>query len=357
MADDQGEKTEKPSPKKFKEAREKGQVARSRDLGLAVSSLAVTAVLAAIGPMVVQRLAARVTEALTAIGQTSARTLQPEDLTSLVLDNGGLVALLVGPIAATAIVASVATAAAQGGLRFAPAALRIDVARLNPAAGLGRLKPSQSWVDTLRTILAVAVIVAVALPIGEATALDGLRFPWMSPVSAAGHGWAAVRRLLWLGGFGLLAVGAADYALQLWRHVTSLKMSKQEVQDEGKSTEGSAETKGRVRKLQRNMARRRMLRDTAHATVVVTNPTHYAVALEYRREKSPAPIVVAKGRDLLALRIREIARKNGVPIIENPPLARALHQGAEVGEPIPAALIGAVAEVLAYLIRIKQLML
>lgn len=357
MADEQGEKTEKPSTKKYKEAREKGQVARSRDLGIAVSSLAVTGALASLGPMVVQRLAARVAEALTAIGQASGRDLQPENLTSMVLANGALVGLLVGPIAVTAVVASVTISAMQGGLRFAPAALHIDFTRLNPATGLGRLKPSQSWVDTLKTILAVAVLVAIAWPIGEAMALDGLRFPWMSPASAAGHGWAAVRRLLWQGGFGLLVVGGADYALQLWRHVTSLKMTRQEVQDEGKSTEGSAETKGRVRKLQRDMARRRMLQATAHATVVVTNPTHYAVALEYRREKSPAPIVVAKGRDLLALRIREIARRNGVPIIENPPLARALHQGAEVGETIPAALFGAVAEVLAYLIRIKQLML
>jgi len=112
-----------------------------------------------------------------------------------------------------------------------------------------------------------------------------------------------------------------------------------------------------VRRIQRDMSRQRMMSDVAHATVVITNPTHYAVALRYQREKSPAPIVVAKGKDLVAKQIREIARKNGVPIMENPPLARALHAGAEVGDTIPSELFGAVAEVLGYLIRIKQLML
>lgn len=357
MADEQGERTEKPSAKKYKEAREKGQVARSRDLGIAISLLAATGVLASLGPMVVQRLAADVRDALAGLGDASGRDLQPEDLTSLVLAKGALVGFLVGPVAATAAVASVATAAAQGGLRFAPAALRFNWANLNPASGLARLGPSKAWLDMLKTMLVVAVLVYIAWPIGKAMALDSLRFPWMSPLGAAGQGWSAIQRLLWQGGFGVLAVGGADYALQLWRHVKSLKMTKQEVRDEGKSTEGSPEIKGRVRRAQHQMARRRMLHAAAHATVVVTNPTHYAVALEYRREKSPAPVVVAKGRDLLALRIREIARKNGVPIIENPMLARALHAGAEVGEAIPAALFGAVAEVLAYLIRIKQLML
>ena len=138
--------------------------------------------------------------------------------------------------------------------------------------------------------------------------------------------------------------------------MSSLKMTRQEVQEEARSDEGRPEVKARVRRVQREMARRRMLHATAHATVVITNPTHFAIALEYSREKSAAPVVVAKGRDLLAGKIREIARLNSVPIVENPPLARALYAGAEVGDTIPAPLFGAVAEVLAYLIRIRQLM-
>jgi flagellar biosynthetic protein FlhB len=179
----------------------------------------------------------------------------------------------------------------------------------------------------------------------------------MSPVGAAGAGWENVARLLWQTGFALLVLGVGDYMVQRWRLTTSIKMSVQEVRDEGRAQEGSPETKQRARRVQRDMSRRQMLRDTAHATVVITNPTHYAVALEYRREKNPAPVVIAKGRDLMAQRIRDIARKNAVPIIENPPLARALHAGTEVGDTIPSELFGAVAEVLGYLIRIKQLML
>lgn len=357
MAESQGEKTEKPTPKKLKEAKEKGNVARSRDLNLAVSSLTATGVLVWLGPAVVERLASRVADALIGVERMAGRDLQPTDLTSLVLEQGALIGIVVGPIAIAAAAAGVATAAAQGGLHFAPQALRIDLSRLSPANGLKRLAPSQSWINMLKTIVTVAVLGAIALQIGKALALEGVRFPWMSTVGAAGYGWASATRLLWQAGIALLAIGGVDYGLQRWQLMQSLKMSVQDVRDEGRSNEGSPEIKARVRSVQRHMAKRRMLQATAHATVVITNPTHYAVALEYRREKNPAPVVVAKGRDLMALRIREIARKNGVPIIDNPPLARALHQDAELGDTIPSALFGAVAEVLGYLVRIKQLML
>jgi flagellar biosynthetic protein FlhB len=357
MADAQGEKTEKPSAKKFKEAREKGQVARSRDLNSALTLMAVTGVLGVLGQRLMTRLAASLSDALTALPARAAHDVTGGDLAALVLENGALIALLVGPIALTAAAVSVAVSAAQGGLRFAPAALHLHWERLSPAKGLAKLAPSKSWVDTLKTIIAVVVLVSIAVPIVRAMVLDGLRYPWMTPAGAAANGWDAISRLLWQGSVGLLAVGAADYGLQWWRHFAGLKMTKQEVRDEGKSSEGSPEIKGRVRRIQREMVKQRMLKAVKTATVVVVNPTHYAVALEYRREKNPAPVVVAKGRDLVALKIREIARISGVPIVENPPLARALHAGAEVGDTIPAPLFGAVAEVLAYLIRIKQLML
>jgi len=356
MADQQGEKTEKPSEKKLREAREKGQVARSRDVGVAFTSLAVTGMLVWFGPLMIQHLMDRMTSLLTAVGQMAGREVSSEDLTALVLSNGALIGLLVGPVAAVAAVISVASSAAQGGLRFSATPLQVDWSRLSPATGFSRLVPSKSGVDTLKAIVTAIALVAVAWPAGRALTLDSMRFPWMSPEGAAASGWSHIVRLLWQAGFALLAIGGADYGVQLWRYYSGLKMTKQEIRDEGKSSEGSPEVKGRVRRMQRDMGRRRMLTATATATVVVTNPTHYAVALEYKREVHSAPVVVAKGRNLLAQRIRGIARENGVPIIENPPLARALHSGAEVGDTIPAALFGAVAEVLAYLIRIKQLM-
>jgi flagellar biosynthesis protein FlhB len=145
--------------------------------------------------------------------------------------------------------------------------------------------------------------------------------------------------------------------VQRYRFLSSLKMSRQEVRDEFRQNEGSGEVKGRLRKMQRDITRRRMLRDVERATVVITNPTHYAVALEYRRDSMVAPRVLAKGADHLARRIRERAIAHGVPIVENKPLAQSLYATAEVGQTIPGPLFAAVAEVLAYLIRVKRLML
>jgi flagellar biosynthetic protein FlhB len=154
----------------------------------------------------------------------------------------------------------------------------------------------------------------------------------------------------------LLALAAADFGLQKWRTAQSLKMTKQEVRDDHRLAEGNPEIKARVRRVQREMFRKRMLAAVPKATVVVTNPTHFAVALQYTRGQA-APEVVAKGADNMALRIRTIAREHGVPIVENPALARAIYRQVDVGEFIPGDLFEAVAEVLAYLIRLEQLVL
>src|SRR6185369_13718014 len=148
-----------------------------------------------------------------------------------------------------------------------------------------------------------------------------------------------------------------DYGLQWYRLNSSLKMTKQEVRDESKQSEGSPELKGKMKRLQRDMARRRMVSDVQRATVVITNPTHFAVALEYRRGVMAAPVVLAKGADFIAAQIRERARKHGIPMVENKPLAQTLFKTAEIGQAIPAELFSAVAEVLAQLIRLKQLVM
>ena len=167
---------------------------------------------------------------------------------------------------------------------------------------------------------------------------------------------AATETLLWRVAWALALLSLGDYGLQHYR-MMQLKMTKQELRDEAKENEGNPEVKGRVRRVQREMARRRMLSDVKRATVVITNPTHFAVALEYKRGSMTAPLVLAKGADQIALAIRERARKHGVPIVENKPLAQALFKSAEIGEVIPAGLFSAVAEVLAQLIRLKQLVL
>jgi flagellar biosynthetic protein FlhB len=357
MGESTDDKSEKATPKKLRDTRKDGRVAKSNDLNIALSSLAASAVLVWLGPLMMSRLAASLARGLREVGSAAGRDLKPEDLTSMVFSNVALLAFIVAPIALAAAAAGVGSAAAQGGLQFAPKALRLSLAKLSPLNGLKRLAPSMAWIDMAKAIITVVVLSSIALQIGKALALEGARFAYMPTLSAAGRGWESVADLLWKTGFALLALGVGDYALQRWRLMKSLKMTKQEVRDEGKSSEGSPEIKQRVRQVQREIARRSMLQDTAHATVVITNPTHSAVALEYQREKNPAPVVVAKGRDLLAQQIRDIARKNGVPIIENRSLAHALHEGAEVGQAIPASLFGAVAEVLGYLVRIKQLMM
>ena len=358
MADEStGEKTEAPSAKRLKEARAKGQVTRSQDMVAAATLLAVTGAMVQTGGSGMTRLGTRVAEGLARLGDQARCTATPNDITLLMAADLVVVALVVGPLLLTVAAVGIAGHFAQTGWVFAPQRLSPDWSRFSPAHGLSRLKPSQSWVDLLKTIAtATAIGVLAWQTVSDAVAVSP-RLAWMAPPGAAIEGWALMRTLLWQVGFALLAIAGADYALQYWRQHQSLKMTKQEVADESRSNEGNPEIKARVRKIQREMTRSRMLTAVKTATVVVTNPTHFAVALEYRRSTMSAPVVVAKGQDLLAQKIKAIARETGVPTVENIPLAQALYRSAEVGEAIPGDLFGAVAEVLAYLVRIKQVTL
>lgn len=354
MADSTAEKTEKPSAKKRRDAREKGQVPRSQDMVAAFTLLAVTGVLVQAGGAGLRRLAAHLAGELSRLADRAHGAAGPDDVTALMVGDLIVVGLVVGPLLLTAAGVAVAGHVAQSGWVFAPERLTPDVSRLSPAKGLARLKPSQSWLDLLKTMVVATAIGVLAYDVVASAIVDSPRLAWMAPAAAAVEGWALLRRLLWQVGLALAVVAVADYGLQYWRHYQSLKMSKQELADEAKSSEGNPEVKARVRRIQRDMQRGRMLKAVESATVVVTNPTHFAVALEYRRATMSAPVVVAKGQDLLAQRIKDIARDHGVPTVENVPLAQALHRTAEVGEAIPADLFGAVAEVLAYLVRLKQ---
>jgi flagellar biosynthetic protein FlhB len=356
MAESTGERNLKPTAKRLREARRKGQVVRSRDLAAAAGLVAAIATLASLGSEVIVRLGTLISTNLAGLDRFAKAAVSGEDLAAMVLTNGGIFALAAGPVALAAASAGVAAAVLQGGFTFSTDALQPSLGRLNPANGLKRLKPSQSGIDTLKALVAAGVLGYIAWGVGTEFMLDAPGLMGAGTATTASRGWAALLKLLWRASAALVVLGAADYGIQRWRLMQSLMMTRQEVTEESRSDEGRPEVKARVRRVQRDMARRRMLHATATATVVITNPTHFAIALQYDREKTAAPIVVAKGKDLLAGRIREIARLNSVPIVENPPLARALYAGAEVGETIPGPLFGAVAEVLAYLIRIRQLM-
>jgi flagellar biosynthetic protein FlhB len=351
------ERTEKPTQKRLREAREKGQVARSRDLALAAASVAATVALARLGGRLLNGLAEHLASDLAHFGDAPLKALSAGDINARVIQGAGLIALLVGPIAIATMAVGVAMHGFQGGWVFAPNALQFNWSRLNPANGIKRFGMQQSGVETLKTLISVSVITYLAWRVVEGAINEAPQLAWLTPFGAAALAWSHGDTLLWRVAWALGVLALGDYALQKFRLNSSLKMSKQEIKDEHKMMEGSPENKRRVRRAQLTMARRRMMQDVARATVVITNPTHFAVALEYRRDKMAAPMVLAKGADHVALRIREEARTHGVPIVENKPLAQALFKTAEIGQTIPAPLFGAVAEVLAYLVRIKQLML
>src|SRR5436190_2453289 len=352
-----GEKTEKPTPKRVKDARKKGQIARSKDLAMAAATVAATFALARMGGRVVSALTDRVAGDLSHFGDHPLRDITGPQMAAMAVGGAQLIAMVVGPIALVTGAAAVGMHGFQGGWNFAPESLQLKWSRLNPGQGVKRFNVMQTGPDMLKNLVSVAVIGYLGYGATRAVVSETPRLPWLSPGASALVAWSHTAALLWQIGFALALLALFDYALQRYRMMKQLRMTKQEMKSESKESEGNAEVKGRIRRIQRDMARRRMIDDVKKATVVITNPTHFAVALQYSRDSMLAPKVLAKGRDILAARIREEARKHEIPIVENKPLAQALYKTVDVGETIPAQLFAAVAEVLAYLVRIKQLML
>lgn len=351
-----GEKTEKPTSKRLKDAKTRGQMARSRDLGDALHLGIGMLVLAWWGSAVVGGLATAMQEALGRLGQSPMRTITSGEVVGLAVHSVWQLVWLVSPVALGAVVSTAIATQAQGGFNFASESLRFDLTRLNPANGIKRLAPSKAGLDLVKTLIVSIAVGTVAWQAVTTLVGDSAHMALTHPLTAAAIGWEHVITFLKRAVITMLVLAGADFGIQKWRHLNGLKMTKQEVRDDHKLSEGSPEIKARIRRVQREMARRRMLADVPTATVIITNPTHFAVALRYERGLS-APEVVAKGADHLALRIRTLGREHGVPIVENPPLARSLYSTTDVGERIPADLFEAVAEVLAYLVRLKQLVI
>ena len=357
MAGHQGDRTEKPTARRLKDARERGQVSRSRDLAAALSLGAVTLALGWFGARVLSTVSGRTVRALDTLSDHARELIEPTALAGVIWSNLGALALAAGPLALLAGGISAGTSIAQTGWALSPKALRFNWERLSPSSGFARFGFKQAVPELVKALVGMAAVIAVGYILIRDFSATATGVAGMMPAEIARYGWDQVWTLLWRASLVLAILAGGDYALQHWRLMSQLKMTRQEVRDEAKLNEGSPEMKARVRRIQREMSRRRMLHAVKTATVVITNPTHIAVALAYKRTEMVAPKVVAIGQDHLARRIREIAREHGVPIVENVALARALHKTAEVGDSIPAALFGAVAEVLAYLVRLKQLVL
>jgi flagellar biosynthetic protein FlhB len=338
-------KTEKATPQKRKKAREQGQVARTRELSSSLAWGGALAFLAWQIPDVGRQWRGLLQSTLDLSIQESIRPNGPV----LFWIAGGTLRWIV-PVVATAWVLSFSAGVAQGGLVFAPEALAPKPERLSPASKLKQMFSLAGLSGLLKSLLPFGAIMWV----GVSTVTKH----WDAVIHASEFGVRAyasflvtvMGELVWKAGLILVAWSGIDYLLVRQKLEGDLKMSRQDLRDELKQTEGNPATKGRIRRLQRSLRRRQMLRDTEKASVVITNPTHFAVALRYEVDMN-APIVIAKGRDFLAQEIKEVARWHQIPVLENPPLAQALYRTVEVGQPIPGELYAAVAEILAFVFR------
>jgi flagellar biosynthetic protein FlhB len=352
MADsDSGEKTEEPTGKKVEDAREKGQIAKSPELTTAAFLFGSTMTLSFAGPSLWRFL-------LDSMGQGLATSFNEEHAgASMIpwLQTMGYrtIVAVIGFMGAMALIA-IAVQGAQAGGIITTKALAPNFQRINPMANLGRIAGKQAWVELAKSLLKMLIVGwAVYGTIGEAWPdIQGLALQsplaLMDIVSKYGVG------LLKNAGLMFLALAAADYAWQRWTTHEGLKMTKQEVKEESKSQEGNAEMKSRRRQVGRERIRRAMFQAVPKADVVIVNPVHIAIAIKYDPMVAPAPMVVAIGQRKIALKIKELAFKHGVPVIENKPLARALLASTKVGTMIPLDMYLAIAEVLAFVMRQRE---
>ncbi|HAI20827.1 MAG TPA: flagellar biosynthesis protein FlhB, partial [Clostridiales bacterium UBA8153] len=333
------EKREAPTQRKRQEARRKGQVFQSAELSAAVGLLAVY--------YAVRLTAPRVAELARSLLVEHWQELRPVDTVdaaqALYLTAVRWAGAMAWPLAAAAVGASLVVGTAQTGLGFNGGLLAPKLERLNPLAGLQKLFSRRTLVEGAKAVLKVTLVGAVVW-----TALERRAGVWptlglMHPLPAVGLVAEAVHGVAVPAGLVLLGLGAIDYAYQWWEHEKNLRMTRQELKDELKDTEGRPEVKAAQRTRQRLLARRRMMAAVAKSDVVVTNPIHYAIALKYNLAVAPAPEVVAKGRDLMAARIVAEARKHRVAIVPNPSLAQALYRSVDIGDYIPPQLYQAVA--------------
>ena len=350
MSEQTGEKTEQPTQRRLDEAWAHGQFARSQEI---------QTVFVLGGGFMALMFSGRDTWQLLVkmmggtLGHLHELPLAPSALQGYLLKSFWVVAQCVWPVLAGTAIAGLLAGGLQSRFRTASEALQLNWARINPMEGLKRIFSINSGQTTVIGLLKLIVILALTYNVIARVLKDPI---FLSPVSLsrisefmASSSTKIVMRIL----FALGVVAALDYGYQFWKTSQDLMMTREELKDEVKNSEGNQQVKGQMRRRRQGMSKRKMLQDVPKADVVVTNPTHLAIALRYDRRTMRAPKVVAKGSRLNALQIREIAKQHQVPIIENKPLARLMFKHARVGEEIPAALYAAVAEVLAWVYRVN----
>ncbi|MBS7663050.1 flagellar biosynthesis protein FlhB [Pseudomonas lalucatii] len=345
------EKSEEPTEKRLRESREKGQIARSRELNTLAVMLAGAGGLLASGG----GLANALLEVMRGNFSLPREVLFDErNMVIWLLASAELAMEALLPLFLALLIASIVGPIALGGWLFSAKAMAPKLSRMNPLAGLKRMFSAKALVELLKALAKFMVILLVALAVLSADRDDLLAMAHEPLETAILHaaqvvGWSA----LWMA-CGIILIAAVDVPFQLWDNKQKLMMTKQEVRDEYKDSEGKPEVKSRIRQLQREMAERRMMQAVPQADVVITNPTHFAVALKYDPAKGSAPVLLAKGGDFTALKIREIAQEHRVMLLESPALARAVFYSTELDQEIPAGLYLAVAQVLAYVYQLRQ---
>ncbi len=350
MAESDGqERTEQATPKREQEAREKGQVPRSRELSTVAALLAAAAGLMIMGESLTGALADQMRRGLSL---SREQVLDTAAMPAYFLDAVVEALLTLMPFFVLMVVVAIAASAVMGGWAFSAISFKWE--KLDPIKGMGRVFAWRGLVEMLKGMAKFVLVALAALLLLKAMGGQFLGLGRESLPQGLAHTGSLLSWAFLLLSATLLVVVLIDVPFQLWDHQRQLRMTKQEIRDEHKQTEGSPEVKGRIRRMQMEIAQRRMMAEVPKADVVVTNPSHYAVALRYDQSRGDAPVVVAKGADLIALKIRTVAQANDVPVLEAPPLARALYHSTELDQPIPVGLYRAVAMVLAYVYHLRQ---
>lgn len=345
------EKTEQPTPKRLADARKKGQVPRSRELTAAGVMLTAGAALWVFGGRIAAGLGGVLHDGL---ALERASLFDDEALAQAFRSAVGAALGSLAPFLLAVVVAAAVTPALLGGWSFSAKAMAFKIDKLNPLKGLKRVFGPNGLMELLKALAKFMLVGAVAVMMLRYLTGELLSLGDQPLASALRHAADMILLTLVVVSTPLLAIAAIDAPFQLYQHTKQLKMTRQEIRDESKETDGNPEVKGRIRMLQQEQANRRMMDEVPTADVVITNPTHFAVALRYDPQRMGAPKVVAKGADELARRIRESAGEHGVPMMSAPPLARALYRSTDLNEEIPARLYAAVAQVLSWVFQLRQ---
>lgn len=350
-SDDSEEKTEEPTQKRLDDSRKKGQVSRSKELSTMLVTLTAGSMFLFQGPSIIEDMLNQLTHGLQV---ERVRLLDERYMLSNLVNQMMSAFFIIAPFMIACLVAVIVSSLAVGGWSFSLEALSPKLEKLDPIKGIGKIFSIRSLVELFKSMLKFLLVASIVVWVLHDQFEIILNLGRGGITSAIVDGSYLVVLSFLLISSGLVLIAAIDVPFQIWQQKKQLKMSKKEVKDEHKDSEGKPEVKAKVREMQQRFANQRMMEKVPEADVIITNPTHYAVALQYKQNEMEVPHVIAKGVDEVALRIREVGKENKVVMMESPQLARALYATTEIGTEVPGGLYKAVAQVLAWVYQIKH---